>query len=67
MVFYILAVLSNGKEFLYLTIEMGKNKHYDLAAVMTCLESFYLFVIVMKFNEVNFHGLEFINLQIYNK
>jgi hypothetical protein len=34
---------------------------------MTYLKSFYLFAIVMKFNEVNFHGSEFINLQIQNK
>lgn len=60
-------MLSNGEGCLYLTIEMGKDIHDGLATVMTCSDSFYLFVIVMKFNEVNFHGSEFINLQIYNK
>lgn len=45
----------------HLTLEMDKNKHSDLVNLMIYLASLYLFVIFLKFNEVNFYGPEFIS------
>lgn len=44
-----------------LTLEMDKNKHLDFVNLMIYLASLYLFVIFLKFNEVNFYGPEFIS------
>lgn len=40
---------------------MDKNKYLDLVNLMIYLVFFYLFVIFLKFNEVNFYGLEVIS------
>lgn len=45
----------------HLILEMDKNKHLDLVNLMTYLAFPYLFVIFLKFNEVNFYGPEFIS------